>query len=69
MSADSLTHALATIGIVCRVDARDRLALLVSEDAEALADRALEPPVRERVLDLVREHGFTHIAIELGEPS
>ena len=69
MSAETLAHALAELGVVCRVEARDRLALLVAADADAVADRVLEPEVRERVLDVVAEHGFTHVAIELGEPS
>lgn len=69
MSAETLAHALAELGVVCRVEARDRLALLVAADADGVADRVLEPEVRERILDVVAEHGFTHVAIELGEPS
>lgn len=69
MSAETLAHALAELGVVCQVEARDRLALLVAADADGVADRVLEPEIRERILDVVAEHGFTHVAIELGEPS
>lgn len=57
-----LEVALLESGIACRVEVRDRLAVLVPEKGVALQERA----TRRLVEDLARRGGFTHIAIEVG---
>ena len=62
MSAPELERALGALGIRGRIEARDGLAVLVAPDALApLADAAL----RRRAAAVAREHGFTHLALEL----
>ena len=62
MSAAALAEALAAHGIACAVEARETLAVLVpSSDAAELA----APERRELAVRLAREHGFTHVAVEL----
>lgn len=61
MSVNALSGALRAAGLVCRVEARDRLALVVTDDASPLLDAT----VRARALAMAREHGFTHLALEL----
>ena len=62
MSAAALESALAALGIDCAVEGRESLAVLVPRgDAGSLAD----PAVRRRVAGVAREHGFTHVALEL----
>lgn len=57
-----LTEALRAIGLDCRVDARDRMALIVVRQGSApLVDDAL----REQVIAVAREKGFTHVALDL----
>jgi hypothetical protein len=61
-SARSLEAALGRIGIGGRIEARERLAVLVPGAGVALlADAAL----RRQASALAREHGFTHLALEL----
>lgn len=55
-----LESRLRTEGISCRVEARDRLAILIP-DAPAVLDREH----RVRALQLAREDGFTHVTVEL----
>lgn len=54
---------LAERGLPCKVEPRAGLAVLVAGHATmtALAD----PEVRRGALALAREHGFTHVAVEL----
>ena len=48
-------------GIDCRIEQRDRLVILIPDDpAQGLARTS-----RLRVLQLAREEGFSHAAIEL----
>lgn len=62
MSADALEQALRALGVDGRVEARGGLALLVPRaGAGALADGSL----RRRAAALAREHGFTHLALEI----
>ena len=63
MSADELGQALRAAGVSCRVEAHERLALLVPDEGDELADA----DVRERVVALARAYGFTHAAVELPE--
>jgi len=58
-----LERMLAERGLPSKVESRAGLAVLVVDRAtmEALAD----PEVRRSTLALAREHGFTHVAVEL----
>jgi hypothetical protein len=61
--ADRLVAALVGMGLPGRVEPRSALAvLIVTPDT---LKRLGEPAVRTQVLALAREHGFTHIAVEL----
>jgi hypothetical protein len=56
----TLTSRLAHEGITCRVESRDRLAIIV-----AARDYLTTAAVRADVLRLAKEEGFTHVALEL----
>ncbi len=56
-------RALAERGLVCRVEPRAGLAVLVADRATMAALADLE--VRRATLALAREHGFSHVAVEL----
>lgn len=60
MSAEALRVALRGAGIDATVEARDRLAIVTAPPA-VFSD----PEIRERTVALAREHGFTHVAVEL----
>ena len=62
-NAVALATAIARLGVQCSLETRGGLALLlpVSGSVEALRS----PDTRRAVLALAREHGFTHVAIEL----
>ena len=62
MSAAALEAALHAVGIDCAVEAREALAILVPRDDTCDLSRVER---RELALRLGREHGFTHVAIEL----
>ena len=66
MSATTLEAALRELGIPCRVEAIDRLAVISpeSDDAEQATIR-----VRREALRLMSAHGFTHLALELPSES
>jgi len=55
----NLTSRLAQEGITCRIEVRDRLAIIVA------APGYLTAAVRADVLRLAKEEGFTHLALEL----
>jgi hypothetical protein len=60
--ARALEEALRRLGVSGRVEARERLAVLVPRAGiAALADAA----TRRQAASLAREHGFTHLALEL----
>ena len=61
--AAALAAALRALNIPCDVEFREALALL-STRAEHAA-RLAAPQERGAVLALARQHGFTHIAVEL----
>ena len=63
----ALESALAERGLVCRVESRAGLAVLVA-DQETVA-RLGDAELRRTALALAREHGFTHVAIELRRDS
>lgn len=66
MSAHSLAAALAAHGFACEVEAHDALAVLIPGDG---AGDVSDPALRELALRLGREHGFTHVAVELARPA
>lgn len=62
MSAASLEAALRALGVECAVEAREGLAVLVpTGDVAPLADAR----VRDAAVALLKEHGFTHLALEI----
>jgi hypothetical protein len=56
----NLTSRLAQGGITCRIEVRDRLAIIV-----ATPDFLPTAAVRADVLRVAKEEGFTHVALEL----
>lgn len=62
-NASALAAAIAALGLQCALEARGGLALLLPgpESFEMLQ----QPETRRAVLSLARQHGFTHVAIEL----
>jgi hypothetical protein len=63
--APGLEAALASVGLVCAVEGRGRLALLIPRRDAATQARLADPALRRRALALAAEHGFTHAAVEL----
>ena len=59
----SLERTLRTLGVACRVDARERLAILLVDGAAA--NTLAEESFRRRIVALLPQHGFTHVALEL----
>lgn len=71
--AAALERALRDEGIACRVEARDRLAVLIPDASPApgMPNAAVDLArrvARERALALARTLGFTHVALELPAP-
>ena len=66
MSATTLEAALRDLGIRCRVEAVDRLAVITPADAEA---ERVAIRVRRDAVRLLPAHGFTHLALELPSAS
>lgn len=62
MSAQTLEAALRGAGVPCSVEARETLAIVAMD---AGASRFADDSLRLRTLALAREHGFTHVALEL----
>lgn len=62
-SVAALEQALASAGLRCAVEARERLAVVTGPAAVAAA--LAEPAARELALRLAAAHGFTHLALEL----
>jgi hypothetical protein len=62
MTGAALGRALAAVGFPCAVAADERVAILHPRgDRDALADVAF----RTRIVAIAREHGFTHVALDL----
>jgi hypothetical protein len=57
----SLEQRLREAGIACSIELRDRLVVLVPDDRTTCPQR----DDRLRALNLVRDAGFSHAAIEL----
>jgi hypothetical protein len=66
-NAGSLATAIAALGVQCSLEARGGLALLMP--VQASVEKLREPEIRRAVLALAREHGFTHVGIELPNDS
>lgn len=64
MNAAALEADLRALGIACTIEARERLAILVSDGA---ADRLEDEQVRRDAVRLAEARGFTHLAFEIGE--
>ena len=62
-NAASLAAAIATLGVQCSLEARGGLALLMPVAASVA--KLQDPETRRAVVALAREHGFTHVGIEL----
>ncbi len=59
----ALERGLTELGVPCRVESRAGLAVLIA--TPDVAARLGEAELRRQALALAREHGFTHVAIEL----
>ncbi|CAG0951757.1 hypothetical protein GPROT1_00140 [Gammaproteobacteria bacterium] len=57
----TLESRLRVEGIACRVEARDRLAILVPDAGQPVV---LRGEIRQRVLAVAREEGFTHVTLD-----
>ena len=57
----SLETQLRENGVACRVEACERLAILVPDHGAV----HLIAADRQRILKTAREHGFTHVSLEL----
>lgn len=55
-----LESRLRHAGLSCRVEARERMALVIPATTTLIA-----PGDRHRILQLARGEGFTHVAVEL----
>ncbi len=62
-SRAALRAALREAGLDCDVESRDALAILVG--TATFAASLASPERRALALRLAREHGFTHVAVEL----
>jgi hypothetical protein len=61
-SREDLERALRDLGIPCRVEAHEALAVAIPEPGE----RGFEnDDLRRRAIALARAHGFSHLAVEL----
>jgi hypothetical protein len=66
--AAGLASALGALGFPCNVESRAALALLTMRPDDVA--RLAASPDRGAALALAKEHGFTHVAVEVGpEPS
>ena len=61
--ASALAAEIAALGVRCALEARGGLALLLPE--AGTVEMLQSPDTRRAVLALARQHGFTHVAIEL----
>ena len=62
--APGLERALEQRGFGFSVEARDRLAILLADDAAGV-DRLVDPAAREVVVEAARGQGFTHVGIDV----
>jgi len=62
--APELERALEQRGFGFSVEARDRLAILLADDATGV-DRLVDPAARDIVVEAARGQGFTHVGIDV----
>lgn len=69
MSASALEGVLRDAGLRCRVEARDRLAVLILDPGAAAGGAALAALREQRtwITAQARALGFTHVALEIAE--
>jgi hypothetical protein len=63
--AEQLAAALAAMGLPVDVEPRATLAVIVA--SPPATTRLIDATLRHAVLAAAREHGFTHVALELGD--
>ena len=63
--AETLSAALERMGLRCDVEPRARLAVLIV--SPSVGQRLGDAETRREVIAAARSHGFTHVAVELGE--
>jgi hypothetical protein len=61
-SHEGLENALRELGLRCRVETFDGLAVAIPEMGERSFER---DDIRRRAIELARSHGFSHLAVEL----
>ena len=61
--ATTLAAGIAALGVRCALEPRGGLALLLPETGSV--EMLQSPDTRRAVLALARQHGFTHVAVEL----
>jgi PP-loop superfamily ATP-utilizing enzyme len=64
--ADGLTRALGHRGLTCRVESRQRLAVLMCSEP-AHVDKLVSAASRAEAIEAARGYGFTHVALDLEE--
>lgn len=64
MSARTLQESLEARGLRCRIEERERLAVVIPTDSRALASVLA---AREGIVEDARAAGFTHVAVEVPE--
>jgi hypothetical protein len=62
--ATGLALALTALGLPCMVEAHERLAVIVPT---AAVPDLVDAKMRREVQSLATAHGFTHVALDLGE--
>jgi hypothetical protein len=63
--AEGLIAELGVLGLECSVEGRGGLAVIRAEPR--VARQLADPLLRRRILALARGHGFTHIAVAIGD--
>jgi hypothetical protein len=63
--AEQLAAVLAAMGLPVEVEQRATLAVIVA--SQLATTRLVDAALRRTVLAAAREHGFTHVALELGD--
>jgi hypothetical protein len=63
--AEQLAAVLAAMGLPVEVEPRATLAVIVA--SQPAMTRLTDATLRRAVLAAAREHGFTHVALELGD--
>jgi hypothetical protein len=62
-NAGALAEALQGLGVACAVEPRQGLAIITVDAGSAASLATLHR--RQAILAMAKEHGFTHVAVEL----